>query len=243
MNRMILMVIRDLLMVPYWFIGIIRRGNHRERYSEQERYDFARKIVKTVNRKGRITLTISGVDKLPGKNGFILFPNHQGMFDVLAIMDACPNPLSITAKKEAQNLILVKQVIQMLNGMYMDRSDVRSSLQVINTMSEKAKAGQNFIIFAEGTRSRNGNHIQDFKAGSFKSAVNAGCPIVPVALIDSFKPFDLPSIKPVHVQVHFLDPIYPEEYEGLKTRDIAQIVQKRIQEKIQENTDESGAAG
>lgn len=233
MNRIILMVIMDILMVPYWYIGLVRRGKYKEKYSLQQGYDFIRSIVKTVNRRGRIRLTITGVEKLPEKDGFILFPNHQGMFDVLAIIEACPRPLSIVVKKEVKDWILVKQVMQIVNGLAMDRSDIRASMQVISEMSERAKNGQNFIIFPEGTRSRDGNNVQEFKAGSFKSAVNAACPIVPVALIDSFKPFDLPSIRPVQVQVHILDPIYPEEYKGLKTRDIAQIVQQRIQEKIQ----------
>ncbi len=232
MKRIILMVLTNIWMVPYWFIGIIRRGNHREKYSEEECYEFIQKIVRAVTKSGRVSLTVTGVEKLPEKNGFIMFPNHQGMFDMLAIFEACPKPVSVIVKKEAENLILVKQVVHMIDGMYMDRSDVRSSLQIINAMSEKAKAGKNFVIFAEGTRSRNGNEIQEFKAGSFKSAVNAGCPIVPVALIDSFKPFDLPSIEKVNVQVHFLDPIYPEQYVGLKTRDIAHIVHERIENEI-----------
>ena len=126
--------------------------------------------------------------------------------------------------------------MQILNGLAMDRSDVRASMQIIGEMSERAKNGQNFIIFPEGTRSRDGNHLQEFKAGSFKSAVNAGCPVVPVTLIDSFQPFDLPSIRRVQVQVHILDPIYPEQYVGLKTRDIAHLVQQRIQEKIDAET-------
>ena len=235
MERIILMVIRDLFMVPYWFIGLVRRANHKEKYTLQEGYDFIRWIVTTVNRKGRVKLTITGVEKLPEKDGFIMFPNHQGMFDVLAIIEACPRPLSVIVKKEAQNLILVKQAVQIVDGMYMDRSDIRSSLQIIQTMSEKAKNGKNFIIFPEGTRSRDGNNLQEFKAGSFKSAVNAGCPIVPVALIDSFKPFDIPSIRPENVQVHILDPIYQEQYIGLKTKDIAHLVQQRIQEEINRN--------
>ena len=95
--------------------------------------------------------------------------------------------------------------------------------------------GGNFGIFPEGTRSRDENNILDFKAGTFKSAVNARCPIVPVALINSFKPFDISSIKKEQVQVHYLDPIYPEQYMGLKTKEIADIVHNRIQEKINSN--------
>ena len=91
------------------------------------------------------------------------------------------------------------------------------------------------MIFPEGTRSRKGNEILDFKAGTFKSAVKAGCPIIPVALVNSFRPFDISSIKKEKVQVHFLKAIYPEQYMGLKTTEIAELVHDRIQEEINKN--------
>ena len=88
----------------------------------------------------------------------------------------------------------------------------------------------------EGTRSRNGNEVQEFKGGSFKAATRAKCPIVPVALIDSFKPFDTNTISQVTVQVHFLEPILYEEYQNMKTTEIAEIVKKRIEKVIHECT-------
>ena len=108
-------------------------------------------------------------------------------------------------------------------------------MQVIKQMTEEVKSGRNYVIFSEGTRSHNGNKILDFKPGTFKSAVNAKCPIIPVGLIDSFKPFDINSIKPVKVQVRFLKPIYPELYMGLKTIQIADMVHSQIQEEIDRN--------
>ena len=60
------------------------------------------------------------------------------------------------------------------------------------------------------------------------------CPIVPVALIDSFKPFDTNSIKKVTVQVHVLKPMLYEEYKDMKTVEIAQEVKRRIVKKIEE---------
>ena len=59
--------------------------------------------------------------------------------------------------------------------------------------------------------------------------------IVPVALVDSFKSFDTNSIKPVTVQVHFLEPMYYEDYKEMKTTEIAELVKNKIQEKINEN--------
>ena len=55
---------------------------------------------------------------------------------------------------------------------------------------KEVKNGRNYLIFAEGTRSKHGNHPQEFKGGSFKAAMKAKCPIVPVALIDTYKAFD-----------------------------------------------------
>lgn len=91
------------------------------------------------------------------------------------------------------------------------------------------------MIFPEGTRSKEGNQVQSFKAGSFKAATKAECPIVPVALINSFKPFDTNTISPVTVQVHFLPPLHYDEYKEMKTKEIADKVQKQIQQVILEH--------
>ena len=173
-----------------------------------------------------------GEEQLPKENGFILFPNHQGFFDMLAIIDTCPKPLGVIIKKEAANWILVKQVLRLLGGIPMDRSDIRAAMEVIKEMTRQVKEGKTYVIFPEGTRSRKGNELLEFKAGTFKSAINAGCPIVPVALINSFRPFDISSIKKEQVEVHYLEPIYKEQYIGLKTREIADLVHDRIQAEI-----------
>ena len=89
----------------------------------------------------------------------------------------------------------------------MDRDDVRQSLRVIQEVTEEVKSGRNFLIFPEGTRSKERNHPGEFKGGSFKCAIKARCPIVPVAMLDSYKAFDTNSIRPVTVQVHFLKPV------------------------------------
>ena len=113
----------------------------------------------------------------------------------------------------------------------LDRDDIRQGMQVILSVANEVKNGRNYLIFPEGTRSRNGNEVQEFKA-----ATRAKCPIVPVALIDSFKPFDTNTISQVTVQVHFLEPILYEEYQNMKTTEIAEIVKKRIEKVIHECT-------
>ena len=62
--------------------------------------------------------------------------------------------------------------------------------------------------------------------------MKAKCPIVPVALIDTYKAFDTGSAEPLTVQVHFLKPMHYEEYKDMKSKEIAELVKQRIQDKI-----------
>ena len=158
------------------------------------------------------------------------------MYDVLAIMDVCPVPISVVAKKEVANIQFLKQVFACTKAYMIDREDVRQAMQVIMNVAKEVKAGRNYIIFPEGTRSRNGNKIGTFKGGSFKAATKSKCPIVPVALIDSYKAFDTGSVKKLTVQVHFLEPIYYDEYKDMKTTEIAAEVKKRIEATITQYT-------
>jgi 1-acyl-sn-glycerol-3-phosphate acyltransferase len=138
-------------------------------------------------------------------------------------------------KKEVKDIFLLKQIIKLLQAEIIDREDVRQSMQVIMNMTRRVKEGENFVIFAEGTRSRKGNQLLEFKGGSFKSAMNAKCPIVPVALIDSYQAFDTHSIKKLTVQIHYLKPMYYEEYKGMKSTEIASLVASQITQTIEAN--------
>ena len=146
MNRIAYMVLRNFFRAPIWFYHIWKLGRSGDTHTEQQRYDYIRNVVKTVNRTGRVEVEVHGIQNLPEKNGFILFPNHQGLFDVLAIMESCPNPLGIVVKKEASNIILIKQVIAAMHGMAIDRQDVKASLKVITKMTEDVKQGRNYVI-------------------------------------------------------------------------------------------------
>ena len=121
-----------------------------------------------------------------------------------------------------------------MKAFLIDREDIKQSMQVIINVTKEVKAGRNYLIFAEGTRSKNGNHPQEFKGGSFKAAMKAKCPIVPVALIDSYKAFDTGSAKMLNVQVYFLKPMEYEEYKDMKKTELAELTKSRIQEAINE---------
>lgn len=228
------MVIRNILLVPFMWIKLCYYASHVENYSEISRFKMLKFIVTRANKGGNVTIETYGRENIPEKNGFIFYPNHQGLYDVLAIVDACPKPFSVVAKKEVANVPFLKQVFACMKAYMIDRKDIRQSMEVIISVANEVMKGRNYLIFAEGTRSKMGNQLLDFKGGSFKSATKAKCPIVPIALIDSFKPFDTNTTAPVTVQVHFLKPLEYEEYQDMKTTEIAREVKRRIEEVIAE---------
>ncbi len=227
MKRIILMVLRLFLAAPYYVFKIGRFAKRKRPY--EEAFFYIKKITGKAIKAGRVNIQTFGLENIPKEDGFIMFPNHQGLFDGLVFLNSCPRPFAYITKKEARNIILLKQVGDALGSIAIDREDIRQSMKVINLMTEEVKKGRNFLIFAEGTRSKKGNCLLDFKGGSFKSATKAKCPIVPCALIDSFKPFDENSIKPVTVQLIYLPPLYYEDYKDMRTNEIAIEVKQRIE--------------
>ena len=235
MERILLMVLRLLPHVPGWAFKLWTWAGN-DKHSLEEKYALLQMITRNACRAGRVTIEAYGIENIPENPGFIFFPNHQGFFDVLTFLATCPQPFSLVMKKEAANWLLVKQVRLLLKALPLDRESMQDAVRVINEMTERVKNGENFLIFPEGTRSRNGNEMQEFKGGSFKSAKRARCPIVPVALIDSFKPFDTHSIRPVTVQIHYLPPIPCEEYKDMRTMEIARMVHDQIEAVVKANS-------
>lgn len=234
MKRIIMMVFRNLFLVPYMWIRLCYHASHVDKYKEEQHYELLKYITHRANKGGNVTIDAYGVENIPDENGFMFFPNHQGLYDVLAILDVCPKPFSVVAKKEIANIQFLKQVFACMKAYMIDRDDIKQSLQVIINVTNEVKKGRNYLIFPEGTRSKNGNELLAFKGGSFKAATKAKCPIVPVALIDSFKPFDTNTTSQVTVQVHFLKPLYYEDYKDMNTKEIAALVRERIQNTIRE---------
>lgn len=234
MKRILWMVLMNLWYIPYGLPKLYWSAAHADELSVEERYDVVKQIDNRAIKGGRVLIDAHGLENLPEEDGFIMYPNHQGLFDLLAILQIMTRPISVVFKKELVSIPFLKQICACLGALALDRSDARQGMKVILDVAEQVKNGRNFVIFAEGTRSREGNKLLDFKGGSFKSATKAKCPIVPVALVDSYKAFDTGSIAKQTVQVHILEPILYEEYKDMKTNEIAAEVKARIEAKIAE---------
>ena len=233
MNRFVLVGLRNLWRLPGAYIKLCRYAKHPERYPEEERWCHVQKVMRWVIETGNIDLTVTGKENIPQEGSFMLYANHQGMFDVVALAATCDRPLGAVYKKELKNVPVLKQILESTLSFDMDREDVRQSLSVIQNVVKEVQSGRNYLIFPEGTRSKNGNTMGEFHGGSFRAAAKAKCPIVPVAFIDSFKVLDQKGSDPVSVQMHYLTPIPYEEYRELKTVELAALVKERIGQAIE----------
>ena len=233
MNRILLMVLRNITKVPGLFTKLCRYAKNPDQYPEQERWDHICRIMKLAVQSGNLDLQVTGVENIPASStGFMMYANHQGLFDGVAIAATCPTPIGGVLKKELKDVPFIQQICDCTKSFHMDREDVRQSLTVIQNVTEEVKKGRNYLIFPEGTRSKNGNNMGEFHGGSFRCALKAKCPILPVAFVDSFKVLDQKGSKHLSVQIHYLPLIPYEEFAGLKATEVAAMVKSRIEEAI-----------
>ena len=234
MNRIVTMVLNNIWVVPGAWFKLCKYAKNSDQYTREEMYSHIQYILRWAVKGGRVDMTVTGQENIPTEDGFMLYANHQGMFDVLAIAATCDMPIGAVLKKELYNVPLLHQIALCTKSFAMDREDVRQSLTVIQGVTEELKNGRNYLLFPEGTRSKLGNTMLEFHGGSFRCATKSKCPIVPVAVVDSYKVLDQKGSKPISMQVHYLKPIYFEEYQGMKPAEVAALVKSRIQAKIDE---------
>lgn len=229
MNRFVRIVLANFFPYIPAYLKLRRYAKHPERYDEKIMFQHISYIMRRAVKGGNVELKVYGQENIPTENGFMMYGNHQGLFDVVAIPATFEGPLAVVYKKELKDTPFLKLIYATTKSFAMDREDVRQSLTVIQAVTEEVKKGRNYLIFPEGTRSKNGNVMGEFHAGSFRCAIKAKCPIVPIAFIDSFKVLDQSSWKPVTAQIHYLPAIPYEEYKDLKSTEVAALVKSRIQ--------------
>ena len=233
MLRFIQVIVYNLTRI-YMIPKIAYKAKHAEKYSEEECYEYARLAIRRMMKAGHITTKRFGVENLPKEGGYMMFPNHQGKYDALGIMYAHDAPCSVVMDDAKSHQLLVSQFVDLVHGKRLVKNDLRRSVSIIKELAEDTRNGRKFIIFPEGGYCHNHNTLGEFKPGCFKSAMKAKVPIIPVALIDSYKVFEEWSLKKVETQVHFLKAIPFEEYREMTTVEIAALVKERINNKISE---------
>jgi len=177
-------------------------------------------------------IKVTHVDNLP-KGPVLFISNHQSNFDIPIFMSYINKPKAFIAKIETAKIPLVASWMRLMKCVFMDRKDIRQSVEAINKGAEFLKQGYSMVIFPEGTRSRTGD-MEEFKAGSFKLAVKSGVPIVPVAISGSINIMDKGSIiiKPALVELEILKPIETSKLSKEEQKNLHITVQELIHEAI-----------
>ena len=239
MLRFYFAIIVSMPCIIYYVIKIRLMMLNADKYSEEYRYGVARNMVKITMRSARIKTKCFGVENLPKEGGYIMYPNHQGKFDALGIISNHDAPCSIVMELKRSKVVLTNEFVDVVEGIRIDRDNLREQLKSIRTLADRVKAGSRFILFPEGGYNHNGNNLQEFLPGAFKAALWSKQPIVPVAVVDSYKAFDFNSLRKVTAKIYFLEPIHYDEYKDLNTREIAEMVKGRIHVAIQNAVGES----
>jgi 1-acyl-sn-glycerol-3-phosphate acyltransferase len=138
---------------------------------------------------------------------FVVVPNHQSMVDALAVA-RLPREMKWLGKEEVFRVPFLGWAFHLAGHVPVDRADKVSGSAALARLRRYLDAGIPVGLFAEGTRSRDGS-LRPFRAGPFKLAVDAGVPIVPVAIrgAGAAMPADGAVIRPAEVRVRILAPI------------------------------------
>ncbi len=234
MLRLVWVVGISLPFIVYYFFRLVYVEQHPDAFSEEERYAIGRHMVDQAMRNAFISTKAFGKENLPKEGGYLMYPNHQGKFDVLGIIHVHDTPCTIVIDEKRSHLPLANEVTRLLKGVRLDRTDMKAQVEGIMRIADEVRDGRRYILFAEGGYTFNENHLQEFHAGAFKCALKAKCPIVPVVLVDSYVPFGRNGLQPVCTQVHFLPSIPYEAYKNCRTGEIAAMVKLAIQNKLDE---------
>lgn len=236
MWRYYYLIIRNL----FGFAKMIKKMRQitaEDQWSEEERYQYLKCVVRAMQKYGHIRTEVYGKENLPSEGGYVMYPNHQGKYDAYGIVSVHEKACTVVMDKAKSYDLFINEIIDLVKGKRLDKEDVRQAFGIINEMAEEVKQGRRYILFPEGEYDKDKKHtLREFKSGCFKVSVKSKTPIVPVTLINSYKALNSRVLGTVTTQVHFLEPIFYEDYKGLKTNEIASLVRERIQKKIVEVT-------
>lgn len=187
-----------------------------------------RKWLNPLMKAAGVDFVVEGKENIPENEAVIYVPNHQGLFDMPAIILNAPTPCGFIAKKELKKVPIVRTWMWLLDCVFIDRENKREARLAIKEAIELINKGRSMVIFPEGTRSRDGIPLP-FKSGFMMIAKETKAKIVPVVLegiIDRFE--GTKNITPGTVKVTFLPPV---ETEGL-SRDEMKSMPDQIRNKI-----------
>jgi 1-acyl-sn-glycerol-3-phosphate acyltransferase len=128
-----------------------------------------------------IRVKVAGLEHVPRDRAAVYAANHQSNVDPPIIFDVVHPQLHILYKAEIDALPILARAFRYGGFIPVDRRNKEAALRSIEVGAASIRAGNSFLIFPEGTRSRSAEMLP-FKKGGFIMAIKAQAPIVPVAV-------------------------------------------------------------
>ncbi len=193
---------------------------------------YARLWGKVALLANRVKVKVEGMEQLNRKGPYIFMSNHQGYYDIFALLSHLPYQFKWLAKKELFSIPFLGWTMAAVGYISIDRGGTRDTVEAMNNAAQKIQEGMSVVIFPEGSRSPDGS-IQPFKKGGFTLAIKSKVPIVPVAISGSrdIMPKDKLTAAPGEIRILVGDPIETERC-ALKDRE---ALMKKVRETIFKN--------
>jgi 1-acyl-sn-glycerol-3-phosphate acyltransferase len=156
---------------------------------------------------------IRNKDKILKEKSYIIISNHQSHYDIIALVTTLGIQYRWIIKKEILKLPIFGYALYASRNIFIDRSNTTSAIESINRGFDRLPKGVSVMVFAEGTRSSDGQ-IHEFKKGGFVTAVRRKIPILPVTINGSRRVMRKGSftLKPGKIQIVIGDPIDTSSY-------------------------------
>jgi len=187
-----------------------------------------RKIVPWGLRAAGIRVEVTGREHVPAGVSCIFLSNHVSNLDPPVLFPVLPGQCSALLKKSLMRIPLLGTAMRMAKFVPVERGNVREAAKAsVEAAAEALRSGLHIVIFAEGTRSKDGR-LAAFKRGPFYLAMETGAPIVPVVIsgTQTMMRKHSAAIRPGVAKVEFLEAVYPA---GFATREeLMQAVRARM---------------
>ena len=154
-----------------------------------------------------VRVEVKGLERLVPGTTYVFVANHQSIYDIPVIFWHVPYQLRIIAKESLGSFPFLGWHLRRTGHLLVDRSNPDRA-GILQRWRGLLAQGLSLIIFPEGTRSADGR-VGRFKAGSFLLAIEAGLPVVPIAVAGTrfvMKKGEL-TTRPGHVEVSVHEPI------------------------------------
>lgn len=131
-----------------------------------------------------VKVKVRGREHLDPMQPYVFVSNHRSYLDAAPLFAFTGRRMGAIAKKELLKAPILGYGMGFVNVIAIDRSNRERAVETINAATQRLRSGVSFMVCPEGTRARPGEMLP-FKKGAFHMAVQAGVPIVPIALKNS----------------------------------------------------------